>query len=139
MRLYNIYGKLRYKNVQKYLINWDGKSRSKPQFEVKQFLKKYWITSVCYEEFPVYGTLMRIDLFNANKKIAVEVNGKQHGEFNPFFHNNSRLNYLNSLKRDHNKWKWLELNNIQLLEIEEEEVDYLSTKYIKEKFDINII
>ena len=39
MRLYNIYGKSVTKNVTKYLIDWDGKSRSKLQFNVKQFFK----------------------------------------------------------------------------------------------------
>nr|ADD96442.1 hypothetical protein [uncultured organism MedDCM-OCT-S09-C426] len=39
MRLYNVYGKSVTKNVTKYLIDWDGKSRSKLQFNVKQFLK----------------------------------------------------------------------------------------------------
>ena len=68
MRLYNIYGKLQKKNVRSYLIDWDGKSRSKIQFSVKQFLKTFWKTQMVYEEFPVYGTKMKVDILNATKK-----------------------------------------------------------------------
>ncbi len=40
--------------------------------------------------------LIAIDLIT--KKIAIEVNGAQHNNFNKFFHANSRINYLNSIK-----------------------------------------
>ena len=110
MRLLNIHGKLQAKNVSKFLINWNGKSRSKIQFRVKQFLKSYWQNQVVYEEFPVYGTRMHVDILNATKKIAIEVNGTQHSKFNKFFHAGSRLKYLESIKRDVAKAEWLENN-----------------------------
>ena len=90
MKLYDISGKLRYKSVQKYRIKWDGKCRSNLQYDVKQFFKTYWSGQICYEEFPVYGTRMKVDLINMTKRIAVEVQGAQHDSFNKFFHNNSR-------------------------------------------------
>ena len=65
MRLYNVNGKLVNRSVNRYLINWDGKSRSKAQFNVKQFLKKYWLGHVVFEEFPVYGTKMHVDILDA--------------------------------------------------------------------------
>ena len=67
MRLYNIHGKLVSKNVSKYLIKWDGKSRSNIQFKTKQFLKKHWSNQIVYEEFPVYGTRMKVAILNATK------------------------------------------------------------------------
>ena len=130
MRLYNIRGKLQSKLVGKYLIKWDQKSRSKIQFRVKQFLKHYWENHVVYEEFPVYGTRMKVDILNATKKIAVEVNGRQHSSFNAFFHNNSRAKYLASIKRDVEKREWLEKNGYTLIEIEEDEVNKLSEEFI---------
>ena len=133
MRLYNIKGKLQSKLVTKFLIKWNKKSRSKIQFKVKQFLKSYWKNHIVYEEFPVYGTRMKVDLLNATKKIAVEVNGRQHSNFNPFFHNNSRANYLASIKRDVKKREWLEKNNFTLIEIEEHEVNKLSKEFIVKK------
>ena len=67
MRLYNIYGKLQSKNVTKFLIDWDSKSRSKLQFKAKQFFKSIWKKQIVYEEFPVFGSKMKVDFLNATK------------------------------------------------------------------------
>ena len=114
MRLYNIQGRLQARKVSKYLIKWNKKSRSKIQFKVKQFLKNYWENQIVYEEFPVYGSRMTVDIVNATKRIAIEVQGRQHKEFNKFFHK-TRGNYLESIKRDHLKRQWLEKNNFKLI------------------------
>ena len=105
------------KKARSYLIDWNGKSRSKIQFQAKQFLKKYWSNHIVFEEFPVAGTKLSLDFYNANKKIAVEVQGKQHTKYVPFFHGSNKINYLNQLKRDRDKLKFCEINNIQLVEI----------------------
>ena len=136
MRLLNIYGRLERRNVNKYLIKWDKPSRSKIQFKVKHFLKKYWRSCVVYEEFPVYGSRMKVDMLNATKKIAIEVNGAQHSNYNKFFHANSRINYLNSIKRDFKKLEWLESNDYNLIEIDYNEVDSLSVDFFKKKFNL---
>jgi|TARA_R110002074_G_scaffold357857_1_gene530099 hypothetical protein len=138
MRLYNVYGKLQSKNVTKFLIDWEGKSRSKLQFKAKQFFKTVWENQIVYEEFPVFGSRMKVDFLNATKKIAVEVNGPQHSSFNKFFHNNSRMKYLDSLKRDHEKSLWLEQNNFTLVELEKKDVETLSRELLCEKFKIII-
>ena len=72
---------------------------------------------IVFEEFPVAGTKLSLDFYNANKKIAVEVQGKQHTKYVPFFHGSNKINYLNQLKRDQDKLKFCELNDIQLVEI----------------------
>lgn len=138
MKLYNVYGKLVNKNVSSCLIDWDGKSRSKVQFNTKQFLKNYWKNHIVYEEFPVFGSRLKVDIVNATLRIAVEVHGKQHSAFNKFFHNDSRLNYLKSIKRDVAKEKWLSDNNFQLIEIYEDEVKDLSQTFFKEKFNLTL-
>ena len=138
MRLFNINGRLQKKSVSKYLINWNKKSRSKVQFKTKKFLEPFWKGHIVYEEFPVYGSRMTVDILNATKKLAVEVQGKQHGEFNKFFHSNSRLKYLEGIKRDIKKAEWLENNGFILLEIEEDEVDSLSLEFFLEKFGMGI-
>ena len=137
MRLYNTTGKLVNKNVSKYLIDWEKKSRSKIQFKIKQFLKEYWENHIVYEEFPVYGTKLKVDILNATKRIAVEVNGTQHTSFNKFFHK-TRINYLRSLQRDHKKMEWLKLNNFELIEIEQKEVPLVTYEFIKGKFGVKI-
>lgn len=136
MKLYNIYGKAVSKNVSGYLINWDKPSRSKIQFKTKQFLKQYWKNHIVYEEFPVYGSLLKVDFINATRKIAVEVHGPQHSSFNKFFHGESRLNYLKSIKRDVAKENWLTLNKFTLVEVYHDQVDELNEKFFKEKYNI---
>lgn len=138
MKLLNVYGKPVSKNVAKFKIDWDAPSLSKIQFKTKQFLKNYWKNHVVYEEFPVYGSLLKVDLLNATRKIAVEVHGPQHSAFSKFFHNESRLNYLKSIKRDVQKENWLETNGFFLVEIYHDEVDILSEKFFKEKFNITL-
>lgn len=137
MRLYNIRGRQVNKNVSRYLIDWDEKSRSKLQFKAKQFFRPFWENQIVYEEFPVFGTRMKVDFVNATKHIAVEVNGKQHGTYNKFFHN-SRHGYFQSLSRDWKKEEWLERNGFEVIVIEYNEVDDLSESFLKEKFDIAI-
>ncbi len=105
------------KRAKNFLIDWDGKSRSKIQYNAKQFLKKYWNKHIVFEEFPVAGTKLSLDFYNANKKIAVEVQGKQHTKYVPFFHGKNKINYLNQLQRDQDKLKFCEVNEIQLIEI----------------------
>ena len=105
------------KKAKNFLIDWEGSSRSKIQYNTKQFLKKYWSNHIVFEEFPVAGTKLSLDFYNANKKIAVEVQGKQHTKYVPFFHGKNKINYINQLKRDQDKLKFCELNDIQLVEI----------------------
>ena len=75
-------------------------------------------------------------MINFTKKVAIEVQGKQHYSFNKFFHANSRMKYLASIKRDSQKYQWLEMNGIKLIEILEDEVDILSKKFFYDKFDL---
>jgi hypothetical protein len=133
MRLLNVNGTLVNKNVRKYLVNWEGKSRSKLQYKFKQFFYPYWKNHIVYEEFPVYGSMLKVDLLNATKKIAVEIQGEQHESFNKFFHDNSRLKYLQSIKRDVKKEKWLEINEFKFIQVYESDLITLSTRHIEEK------
>lgn len=119
--------------VQKYIIDWESKSRSKFQKSVKDFLRAYWDRDVVFEEFPVAGTRMTLDFYNANEKIAIEVQGGQHTKYVPFFHGNYKNNYLMQLKRDHQKNDFCELNDIKLVEVYEK--DKLSKDFFK-KLDI---
>jgi len=125
--------------VSKYLISWKKKSKSKLQFSVKEFLQPYWKNHIVYEEFPVYGTRMKVDFVNTTKKIAIEVNGPQHDEFNKFFHGNSRAKYLQSMKRDVQKADWLENNGFILMQIYKDDIPKLNLSYIRKTFDISLV
>jgi hypothetical protein len=113
--------KRRCRNAKNYLIDWDAKSRSKFQAEVKGFLYPYWSQDIVFEEFPIVGTRLTLDFYNANKKVAIEVQGRQHTKYIKFFHQN-RMNFLHQLKRDVNKEKFCSLNNIKLVTIYDSDV-----------------
>ena len=104
------------KAARKYLIDWEAASKSKVQNSVKKYLKKYWGHDIVFEEFPLVGTRMTFDFYNATKNIVIEVQGRQHTRFVPFMHANNKLNYLKQLKRDEDKIKFCNLNDIVLLE-----------------------
>ena len=55
MRLFNINGREQKKNVSKYVINWNKKSRSKIQFAVKKFLEPFWNSQIVYDTFVGQG------------------------------------------------------------------------------------
>ena len=138
MRLFDINGRLVNRNVSNYIINWDKKSRSNVQFLTKQFLRPFWQSQIVYEEFPCFGTLLKVDILNATLKIAIEVHGKQHESFNSFFHNGNPANYLKGIKNDFKKIKWLEKNNFKLIEIMEDEVPKLDKDFFLSKFDLKL-
>ena len=98
------------------MFNWKSKSRSKFQNNVKDFLRDYWINDVVFEEFRIVGTRLSIDFYNANRRIAIEVQGDQHIKYVKHFHKN-RLKYLDQLKRDQKKLDFCEFNGIKMVEI----------------------
>lgn len=79
---------------------------------------------------PVVGTRLTLDFFNANRQIALEVDGNQHYAYNKFFHNGSRQNFLGQLQRDDVKEDFCRRNNIRLVRILES--DTLDKKLLKE-------
>lgn len=139
MKLLTLAGRPMERSVNRYRIVWEKKSRSKIQFRVKQLLKVVWDTHIVFEEFPVFGTKMKVDFYNATKKVAIEVNGPQHDKFNKFFHDNSRLQFLKGIKRDTLKYQWLEKNGIFLIEIIEEDLKDLNHFYARIQTDGNTL
>lgn len=134
MKFKTLNGKERFvKNARKYAINWDKKSKSDIQFRVKQFVRPYWNRDIVFEELRIVGTRLSLDFYNANKKIAIEVQGKQHQQFNKFFHNNNRANWLDQLKRDDLKLQFCLTNDIKLVEVYESDV---IDKALFERYDI---
>jgi len=103
--------------IKNYLIDWDASSRSKIQFKVKQFLKDYWSNNVVFEEFPVAGTKLSFDFYNASKSIVIEVQGVQHRKYVPYFHKGNKINYLDQIRRDKQKIEFCKINAINFFEI----------------------
>jgi hypothetical protein len=137
MILIDIKGRSRKVYPSKYTIKWDLKRASEPQFRTKKFLKEFWFSDLVCEEFVIPGSRLRIDLINFSKKIAVEVSGQQHENFSKFFHK-TRIGFIKSVKRDFQKIKWLEINDIKLVELYDHETLNLNKKEIEEKFSITL-
>ena len=102
---------------KKYSINWDAPSRSKRQFFVKSFLKKYWSQDLVFEEMPLVGTRLSFDFYNASQNIAIEVQGEQHLKYVPYFHGKAKSNFVSQIRRDNDKSTFCDLNSIKLLEV----------------------
>lgn len=129
MILYDVKGRLVKRLVAKFRIKWDASSRSKLQFRAKQFLKAIWCTDIVFEEFPVFGSLLKIDIYNGTKRIAIEINGPQHEKYNSFFHRGSPQEFVKSIRRDLTKSGWCELNNIKLVELIKDDIENASSFY----------
>lgn len=136
MRFKDLNGRLRFLNVEKRRIKWNAPSLSKFQYGIKQYLKSYWQYHIVYEEMPMVGTRLRLDLYNATKRIGVEVNGDQHNEYNKFFHSNNRINYLHQIRRDFKKSEWCRINNITLIDIYPDDLPL--TKSFFEKLNVSL-
>lgn len=108
------------KKPYKYKIDWDAPSLSKVQKRVKDLLYEHWCADFVYEEFPVAGTRLSFDFYNASKDIVIEVDGKQHYQYNKHFHSESRQKFLNQLIRDDDKETFCALNGIKLYRIRED-------------------
>jgi hypothetical protein len=137
MLLLDIKGRQRKVYPSKYKIDWNSKRASEPQFRTKQFLKEFWLGDTVCEEFIIPGTRLRIDLINFSKMLAIEVSGQQHESFSKFFHK-TRIGFIKSIKRDFQKIKWLESNNITLIELYDYETLDLSKDKIEKKFNISL-
>jgi very-short-patch-repair endonuclease len=113
------------------LIKWDEQSRSKVQTLFKTIIRPFWCYDIVLEELPVLGTKMTLDFYNASRKIAVEVDGNQHYQFNSFFHQ-TRRNFALQLFRDDYKEKFCEVNHIKLIRIPEKDVPKITKETLIE-------
>lgn len=125
-------------NISKYRIKWDARCRSKFQFELKQWFRRYWENHICLEEFRLPGSLLKCDLVNLNKRIMVEINGVQHETYNKHFHRGNRVNFLAQLTRDQIKRDWAEANGFVIVEIEPKDLP-LTLEFFREKYGVEIL
>jgi len=83
----------------------------------------------------VVGTRLSLDFYNANQKVAIEVQGAQHTKFVKHFHKDNKLNFLDQCRRDRQKEDFCEANNIILVKIyDDDEVD----KALFRQYDVKL-
>lgn len=90
--------------------------RGKFQTEVGNLLAELYPLHHIFEEFPCPGERLFLDFFIPTKRLAIEVQGSQHNNFNPFFHEDKSA-FARQQANDKRKEDWCKLNNIVLLKI----------------------
>ena len=126
-------------NVRKYLIDWNNSGASKIEVKFRDLIRPYWFRSIILYQPRVPGSLLRLDFLNVNKRLCVEIDGSQHGEFNKHFHKNSKNVYLASIKRDLQKEEWCATNDIKMLHLTSEDLDNFSPRWVESMYGISII
>jgi len=127
-------GKFGWVSDRKYRVDYDKPSRSKQQFQIKQFLKIVCPCDIIFEEYPLPGTRLKVDLLNATRRWAIEHQGVGHNAFNKFFHVN-RLRYRKAIVNDARKYEILQLNKYVVIETFPEDLP-LTKEWFVEKYNI---
>ena len=100
----------------------DTRKKSKHHLRARRILKEIYGGSYRILEevklpgstLPYRKSVLYLDFFIPVIKVGIEVHGKQHYEFTPFFHKHM-TDYLLAMNRDDDKANWCELNNIKLI------------------------
>lgn len=92
-------------------------------------LKKLFPNRLIYEEITTPDNLY-LDIFIPCLPLIVEVHGKQHYEFVPFFHK-TKANFLLAKKRDRDKVEWANLNKIPIAELPYDQQENWETIILK--------
>lgn len=96
------------------------RKRSEPHLKARAMLKSMYPTLRILEEVRIPGAQLFLDFYIPQKKIAVEVQGRQHYEFVPHFHEDIHA-FRRSKMRDNTKRQWCEAHNIRLIEFPDTE------------------
>lgn len=112
MKVFNLSGQSCKMDVRssQYPMRSEESCKSKLQFSCGKFLKQKYPYDVILEEVPVPGEKLFLDFFLPSRKIIIEIDGAQHGEFNKFFHK-TQANFKNAENRDSLKEKWAAMNS----------------------------
>lgn len=104
-----------YLTPQKYPIKGEG-SRSKFQHEIYLELKELYSHDIILEEVKIPESRLFCDFVIPSVRLVIECNGKQHYEFNTYFHK-YHIDFVNQQNRDQMKRDFCEINNLVLVEV----------------------
>jgi hypothetical protein len=101
----------------------DRRRRSEPHLKCREILQTLYPVYRFLEEVPLPGSnKLTADFYLPWRNIVIEVHGRQHYEFVPFFHGN-KMAFLESRQRDLKKIEWCNMNNIGVVELSYKEYD----------------
>jgi len=109
-------------NLTKYIVKKDDTTvKSSYHIMARDLLTEMFKGYTILEEVKLPGSrcpskksALFLDFLIPNLSLGIEVHGRQHYEFVPFFHK-TKAGYLTSVKRDFIKEDWCKLNNINLI------------------------
>lgn len=111
------------------VLNNDNRKRSKYHIRARAIIKDIFNSYRILEEVKLPGStslhrksVLYLDFYIPNLKLAIEVHGQQHYEYSPFFHK-SKADFLKSKARDEDKIDWCNLNDIRLITLKYSESD----------------
>lgn len=120
MKLKNLEGKVVTVDTRQTTFPLRGElaSKSKIQFACGQLIKSKFPADTILEEFSLPGnSTLFLDFYLPSRKIAFEIQGRQHKEYVPFFHG-SPAGFKEAVGRDTAKRRWCEINGITLYAID---------------------
>ena len=122
MRVTGLNGRRYNLNLSKYgVYKNDSRKRSKHHIRARKLIAEVYHSYRILEEVKMPGStaahrksVLYLDFFIPNIKVAFEVHGRQHYEHVPFFHK-TKAEFLRAKARDEDKIDWCELNKIKLI------------------------
>ncbi len=113
---------------------------SKGELVIKTILDKHNIQHVQEYRIPEVANILYYDFYLPDYKLLIEFHGNQHYDYIPFFHRNGEDDFLAQKNRDdikksnaiEFKYRLLEFNHKQLMELSKEEFQRLVLNKIKE-------
>jgi very-short-patch-repair endonuclease len=108
--------------------------KSNLQAHIFSLLKELFPNARIRDEYLIKhkGQKLFLDFYIPFLNVAIEVDGKQHDEYNDFFYR-SFLQYYEAYRRDRLKEEWAEKNNVALIRIKEQEVYKLTKDQLWER------
>lgn len=90
--------------------------KSHGQFLLGRALRSIYGQALILEEFPIPEERLWMDFYMPHHNLAFEYHGRQHDQFNEFFHTD-KAGFQRSQARDARKKAWCDLNTIALIEV----------------------
>lgn len=106
------------------MVGGDTRPRSAGHLLCRQLLRELFPFDAVCEEVTLPGgpSAMYADFLLPARRLALEVNGRQHAEYVPHYHG-SKAGFAKAQKRDRDKRAFFGLNGITLLELDDARTD----------------